>query len=63
MDVILKKGKINSDLEKVLSSFTELVVKKHEEKSNVSISLTMDMVNGGIGPVNVDMKEKISIKR
>jgi len=65
MQTILKKQehKIHSDMETVFASIRGILLKKHQEKSNVSITFSVDMVNGGIGPVNADMKEKITIKK
>lgn len=64
MAIIIKaKDKVNSDIENVFVSIREVLLKKHEEKSNVNIIFSIDMVNGGIGPVNADIKEKIAIKK
>ncbi len=57
------KNKIQADIETVFVSIREILLKKHQERSNVNITFSVDMVNGGIGPVNADMKEKISIKK
>ena len=58
-----RSEKLESDMERVLSGIREIIFKKHGEKSNVQIKFSLDMVNGGIGPVHADISEKISIKK
>lgn len=58
-----KSEKFNTDLDRIVAIFTEVMLRMRRIEANASVNMTVNLHMGGIGTAKIEVLETVQVKK